>query len=67
MTTHTCVFFDDGEPELLCVCGGRAVAVLDVDGETVVLVELDEGDDVTALTTSSTRARTGTEVLAISA
>lgn len=64
MATHTCVFYDDGEPELLCVCGSRAVAVLDAHGETVVLVELHEDATVPALpSTAPARSR----VLAITA
>lgn len=64
MTTHTCVFFDDGEPELLCVCGVRALAVLDDDGETVVVVRLDDDATVTVLpSTAPARSR----VLAVSA
>lgn len=49
MAAHTCVWFDDGEPELVCVCGARAVAVLEDDGETVVLVPVDDDATVTAL------------------
>ena len=41
---HTCVFFDDGDPELLCVCGGRGLYVVE-EGEGMVVVLLD--DDVT--------------------
>ncbi len=43
---HTCVFFDDGDPELLCVCGGRAMFVVEEEGaEGMVVVLVD--DDVT--------------------
>lgn len=38
-TTHTCVFFDDGEPELVCVCGGRAIVL--TDGDDVVLLPVE--------------------------
>jgi hypothetical protein len=31
-TQHRCVFFEDGEPEPVCVCGERAVLVADGDG-----------------------------------
>lgn len=34
--THVCVYFDDGDLELLCVCGSRAV---DVEGTVVALEE----------------------------
>ena len=37
---HDCVYFDDGWPTLLCVCGARAVLVTGDDGESV-LVKLD--------------------------
>ena len=42
MTTHTCVWFEDGGPhgfgELVCVCGERAVLVLDDDGTEAIVV-----------------------------
>ena len=42
---HTCIFFDDGEPELLCVCGGRGLYLVEGDeGEGTFVVLLD--DDV---------------------
>lgn len=34
--THVCVYFDEGDLELLCVCGSRAV---EVDGTLVALEE----------------------------
>lgn len=40
--THTCVYFDDGEPELVCACGSYAVR-LDEPGFEDVLVALDDG------------------------
>lgn len=53
---HRCVFFDDGGPEHLCVCGARAVAVPDVDGEGTVLVPLDA--EVASVTVARAVART---------
>lgn len=42
MTTHICVWFEDGGPhglgELVCVCGERALVVLEDDGTEVVVV-----------------------------
>lgn len=42
MTTHICVWFEDGGPhgfgELVCVCGERAVLVVDEDGTEALLV-----------------------------
>ena len=58
--THTCVYFDDGEPEMLCVCGGRALLLL--DGETEIFLAVDAGavrprDELTvALTTARPHA-----------
>ncbi|EYR64357.1 hypothetical protein N866_12035 [Actinotalea ferrariae CF5-4] len=42
--THICVWFEDGGPsghgELVCVCGERAIVVLDDEGvEVLVVVE----------------------------
>ena len=45
MTTHICIWFEDGggpvgHGELVCVCGERAVVVMDDEGvEVVVVVE----------------------------
>ena len=44
MSTHVCVWFEDTWPEHGCDCGARAVAVLDEDGDAV-LVELDLSRD----------------------
>jgi hypothetical protein len=42
---HTCVFFDDGDPELLCVCGGRGMVLVEDDSSEGMLVALlDDGD-----------------------
>ena len=42
MTTHICVWFEDGGPhgfgELVCMCGERAVVVLEDDGSEVLVV-----------------------------
>ncbi len=61
-TSHRCVFFDDGGPEYLCVCGARAIAVPDPSGDGTVLVEVDV--EVASVTVARTGARTD---LAISA
>ncbi len=37
---HTCVYYDDGWPDLTCVCGERAAVPTDDDGEAL-LVSLD--------------------------
>lgn len=43
---HTCVYFDDGDDvEQVCVCGSRALLVLEEDG-TAVLLGLLEEDEV---------------------
>ncbi|NCT92711.1 hypothetical protein GXB85_17395 [Cellulomonas sp. APG4] len=55
--THVCVYFDEGDLELLCVCGSRAV---EVDG---ILVALEEELTVTAVL----RAPRRHEELAVSA
>lgn len=34
---HICVYFEDGWPDLTCVCGERAVLIADDDGETVAV------------------------------
>ena len=36
-STHACVFFDDGDLELRCGCGGQALRLDDEDGIVVVL------------------------------
>ena len=48
---HTCTFFDDGGPELLCVCGGRGLWVVEEDGggSLVVLVDDETTADVVVL------------------
>jgi hypothetical protein len=42
MRTHVCIWFEDGGPsglgELVCVCGERAVVVIDDEGVAVVVV-----------------------------
>lgn len=42
MTTHICIWFEDGGPsglgELVCVCGERAVVVVDEEGVEAVVV-----------------------------
>jgi hypothetical protein len=42
---HTCIYFDDGDPELLCVCGGRGmILVEDDDSEGMLVALLDDVD-----------------------
>jgi predicted amidohydrolase len=38
--THTCIYFDDGGPELLCVCGGRGVILVEDDASEGMLIAL---------------------------
>ena len=49
--THVCVYFDDGELDHGCVCGSRAILVLDEDGLEALVVLDDDGATVTTLTT----------------
>lgn len=65
MATHTCVFFEDRDLDLLCICGARAIHVLEADGESTVLVVLDE--DATVTTMPSAPVRAGTLVFAATA
>ncbi|WP_188079116.1 hypothetical protein [Actinotalea subterranea] len=53
-TTHTCVYFDDGEIELLCTCGQRALLVLDEDGTDGTLVVLLDEDGSTTFELAAT-------------
>ena len=42
---HRCIYFDDGGPELLCVCGGRGMVLVEDEGSEALLVALlDDGD-----------------------
>lgn len=34
MSTHVCVWFEDSWPDHVCVCGARAVVVVDELGDT---------------------------------
>lgn len=34
MSTHACVWFEDSWPDHVCVCGARAVVVVDELGDT---------------------------------
>lgn len=39
-TNHVCTYFEDGDLELACACGERAVLLHEEDGsETLVLLE----------------------------
>jgi len=62
--THTCVFFDDGWLEPICICGQRALYLVDENGTDGVLVLLD--DDIAAVAASGVRGRLP-EDLAVSA
>lgn len=47
MSTHVCVWFEDSWPEHLCVCGARAVMLVDEDGEgTLVVLDEPAGSEV---------------------
>lgn len=50
-TLHSCMFFDDGDLDLVCVCGARGAVVIDddaPDGMLVVLLDdFDRPVDVT--------------------
>lgn len=35
---HTCVYYDDGWPDLTCVCGERAALLVDDDGDVTLAV-----------------------------
>ena len=48
---HTCTYFDDGDVELLCVCGARRLYLVEEDGEPVLVALLDEDADVTLTST----------------
>lgn len=65
--THICVYFDDGGPEHVCVCGSRALLVVDEHtGESVLVALLDESAPVSALAGHG-RARDHAGELAVSA
>lgn len=34
---HTCVYYEDGWPDITCACGERAAVLVDDDGETVLV------------------------------
>lgn len=34
---HTCVYYDDGWPDLTCVCGERVALLMDDDGEALLV------------------------------
>ena len=38
MSTHACVWFEDSWPDHVCVCGARAVVVVDELGDTVYAI-----------------------------
>ena len=44
---HVCVFFDDGAPEPVCLCGVRAVRIVDQDGLDVLVTPLLDDEDLT--------------------
>ena len=42
---HRCTFFDDGDLELVCVCGTRGVVLVEDDApEGMLVVLLDDAD-----------------------
>ncbi len=44
--THRCTYFDDGGPELLCVCGGRGMILVEDDAsEGMLIALLDDAPD----------------------
>ena len=43
---HLCTFFDEGGPELLCVCGARRFLLVDDDDPDGMLVALLDDRDV---------------------
>ncbi len=45
MSTHVCVWFEDSWPDHVCVCGARAVVVVDELGDTFYAV-LDDAPEV---------------------
>ncbi len=45
MSTHVCVWFEDSWPDHVCVCGARAVVVMDELGDTFYAV-LDDAPEV---------------------
>jgi hypothetical protein len=45
MSTHVCVWFEDSWPDHVCVCGARAVVVVDELGDTFYAV-LDDALEV---------------------
>ncbi|GEN78435.1 hypothetical protein N867_09830 [Actinotalea fermentans ATCC 43279 = JCM 9966 = DSM 3133] len=45
MSTHVCVWFEDSWPDHVCVCGARAVVVVDELGDTFYAV-LDDAPQV---------------------
>jgi hypothetical protein len=45
MSTHVCVWFEDSWPDHVCVCGARAVVVVDELGETLYAI-LDTAPEV---------------------
>ena len=45
MSTHVCVWFEDSWPDHVCVCGARAVVVVDELGDTSYAV-LDDAPEV---------------------
>lgn len=49
MSKHICVYFDDGGPEPVCVCGERIVVLMDEHGiEVVAALEPEVGSAIAA-------------------
>ncbi len=54
--THACTFFDDGDLDLVCVCGARGAVVIDDDAPDGLLVLLlDDADRPVDVTLTSPR------------
>lgn len=53
-TLHSCMFYDDGDLDLVCVCGARGAVVVDDDAPegmfVLLLDDLDRPVDVTLAT-----------------
>jgi hypothetical protein len=53
---HACTFFDDGDLDLVCVCGTRGAVVVDDDApDGLLVVLLDDVDRPVAVTLTAPR------------
>jgi hypothetical protein len=56
LNTHACTFFDDGDLDLVCVCGARGAVVVDDDApDGLLVVLLDDADRPVDVTLSAPR------------